>query len=86
MLADLWGGFFVGWFFFNNIVQNKHFPFRLSIFWYLTNIYAEALKDYFVWQETRTLGYLFLVVLPIFNITALRSCSIMYMKDHPQIY
>lgn len=38
------------WDFFNNTVQNKHFPFRLSFgkFWYLTNIYAEALKDFFM--------------------------------------
>lgn len=48
------------WGFFNNTVQKNHFPFRLSLFWYLTEIDAEALKDYFEWQVTRTLAYFFL--------------------------
>lgn len=80
---------FVGWVvwvFFNNTVQNKHFPFQQSLFWYLTNVDAEALKDYFVWQETRTLAYFFLAVLSFFNITTLTSCWIMYMKDCPQVH
>lgn len=34
-------------FFFNNTVQNMHFQFRVSLFLYLTDTDAEALKDCF---------------------------------------
>lgn len=86
MLADLRGGLFGFGVFLIILYRISIFHLGLSLFWYLTDIDAEALKDYFEWQETRTLAYFFLAVLSIFSIAALTSCPIMYIKDCPQIY